>query len=150
MRTKRFYFPLLFLLSPYVFGQNLLTELEKKYLDSVNYKSIPIKGMVNRNSNPDFSNSYVIDYDFKSGIYNRNNIKLKVNTPVIFRISNINRLAYNVKITAKDSAVAVSMGIPEENAIKKSVGINSEKSSTIDNMFHKIDEMSENKINAFF
>lgn len=61
---------------------------------------------INKNTDPESTNTYVIDYDFQSGTYNRNRLKLKVNTPTVFKISNINRLAYDATVKAKDSILA--------------------------------------------
>ncbi|WP_333696556.1 hypothetical protein [Flavobacterium sp.] len=64
------------------------------------------KWAVNNNVDTTRTNNYEIVYDFKTGLYEKNNLQLKVNTPVIFRIKNINRLAYEVKISSKDSILA--------------------------------------------
>ncbi len=90
-----------------VLGQQdtILIDLEKNNTTS---KDSIIKGTVNNKVKTGKTNTYVIEYDFKSGVYNRNNNKLKVNTPVVYKITNINRLAYDVKVTAKDSVLGYS------------------------------------------
>jgi archaellum component FlaC/nitrogen fixation protein len=82
--------------------------LEKDYHDKdlKNEKDTIIKGRVNRGVRPEETNTYVIEYDFKSGVYNRNMLNLEINTPVVFKIININRLAYDVKVTPRDSILA--------------------------------------------
>ncbi|MCI9843314.1 hypothetical protein [Flavobacterium pectinovorum] len=84
------------------------TSVEKDYHDKdlKNEKNTSIRGRVNRSVKPEETNTYVIEYDFKNGVYNRNLLNLKVNTPVVFKIVNINRLAYDVKVTPRDSVLA--------------------------------------------
>ena len=65
-----------------------------------------IKGKVNRGVDSTTTNTFIIDYDFQTGIYNRNNLKIKVHTPTAFKISNINRLAYNIDVNHSDSTLA--------------------------------------------
>ena len=63
---------------------------------------------INRKMGKRRTNTYVIEYDFKSGYFKKNNQKIIVNSPVIFKIVNINRLAYEVRVKAKDSVIGVS------------------------------------------
>ena len=63
---------------------------------------------INRKVGKRRTNTYVIEYDFKSGYLKKNNQKIIVNSPVIFKIVNINRLAYEVRVKAKDSVIGVS------------------------------------------
>ena len=63
---------------------------------------------INRKMGKGRTNTYVIEYDFKSGYFKKNNQKIIVNSPVIFKIVNINRLAYEVRVKAKDSVIGVS------------------------------------------
>lgn len=49
-----------------------------------------------------------IIYDFKLGDYSKDIHKIKVHTPVIFIIKNINPFAYKITITSKDSIVGES------------------------------------------
>lgn len=65
-----------------------------------------INGQINNGVKINNTNTYVIEYDFKDGVYKKNNLKLKINTPVVFKITNINRLAYDVNIGSKDSILA--------------------------------------------
>ncbi|RTY90620.1 hypothetical protein [Flavobacterium sp. GT3R68] len=62
----------------------------------------------NRNVNIANTNTYVVEYDFTKGSYTRNNLSPKVDAPVVYRIKNINRLAYNVVIKGVDSVLADS------------------------------------------
>lgn len=109
MKTKLLLIPIL-LIAGMAWGQEKnLTTLEKKY--KTNFKkdapdSLVIKSLVNNNVNINNTNTYTVEYDFKDGIYKRNNLKLKVNTPVSFKITNINRLAYDINISSKDSILA--------------------------------------------
>lgn len=47
-----------------------------------------------------------IIYNFKTKKYEQSNVKPKVGEPLIFKIVNINRLAYNINITSTDVAIA--------------------------------------------
>lgn len=53
--------------------------------------------------------TYVVEYDFKTGLfpYGRK-IKPRVDVPLVFRIKNINRLAYTIDIQSKDSVIGFS------------------------------------------
>ncbi len=63
---------------------------------------------VNRKVNQCNTNTYVVEYDFQTGLYKQNQLKPHVNTPIVFKVVNVNRLAYQVKVTAKDSAIGYS------------------------------------------
>jgi hypothetical protein len=53
--------------------------------------------------------TFVIEYDFQTGKFpDRKRIKPRVDVPVVFKIININRLAYTVKVTSKDSIIGFS------------------------------------------
>lgn len=49
-----------------------------------------------------------IIYDFKTGTYENELKRVRVHTPVIFVIKNINPFAYNIRIAPKDSIIAAS------------------------------------------
>ena len=61
---------------------------------------------VNNRVDESRTNTYEIVYDFNTGHYENNNLQLKVNTPTVFKIININRLAYDISITSKDTLLA--------------------------------------------
>lgn len=63
---------------------------------------------INRKTGRGKTNTYVIEYDFKSGYFKTNNQRIIVNSPVVFKITNINRLAYDVIVKAKDSVIGIS------------------------------------------
>ena len=65
-----------------------------------------ITGRANRGVHPLHTNTFVIEYDFRTGLYDRNMLDLKANTPVVFKITNINRLAYDVSVSPRDSLLA--------------------------------------------
>jgi len=111
MRTKTL---LLFLLGwvGMVSAQNLIS-LEKKYSKEKENPNLPEKGKhykvnggINNNVLIDKTNTFVIEYDYKDGVYTRNLPKLKVGTPVVYKITNINRLAYDANIISKDSLLS--------------------------------------------
>jgi len=58
-----------------------------------------------------FADNYVIEYDFSTGLYNKNTVKPKVHYPVVYRIKNINRFAYKIEVKAKDSVLAYSFSL---------------------------------------
>ena len=60
----------------------------QKPSDSINQKIDSINLKTGRGK----TNTYVIEYDFKSGYFKKNNQRIIVNSPVVFKISNINRL----------------------------------------------------------
>jgi len=63
---------------------------------------------VNRKVDTEKTNTYRIDYDFKEGVYHKNYLKPKVGFPIVFRITSINRLAYDISIKSKDSIISES------------------------------------------
>ena len=76
----------------------------QKPSDSINQKIDSINLKTGRGK----TNTYVIEYDFKSGYFKKNNQRIIVNSPVVFKITNINRLAYDVTVKAKDSVIGMS------------------------------------------
>jgi hypothetical protein len=62
------------------------------------------------NNNIDCSkiNTHIIEYNFQTGTYTKNNLKLKINQPVVFKVININRFAYTLDIKTKDSIIGYS------------------------------------------
>lgn len=70
-----------------------------------NKKDVIKNSKYNRGVDTTKYNTFIIEYDFKTGVYNSNNLKPTVGEPVIFKIVNINRLAYEVEIKAKDSVI---------------------------------------------
>lgn len=53
--------------------------------------------------------TFVIEYDFQTGKFPYGEkIKPRVDVPIVFKIKNINRLAYSVNITSKDSVIGFS------------------------------------------
>ncbi len=67
-----------------------------------------IKGKVNRGVDSTQTNTFIIDYDFQTGVYNRNNLKIKVHNPAAFKVSNINRMAYDINVKNTDSVLAAT------------------------------------------
>ncbi|MGE4514862.1 MAG: hypothetical protein AB7E26_13780 [Chryseobacterium sp.] len=77
---------------------------------------------VNRRVNFKRTNTYEVEYDFQTGKFRRNNNQLKVDNPVVFKIDNINSLAYDVKIKCKDSILASSFTDIWPNLISEKEG----------------------------
>ncbi|QBN19914.1 hypothetical protein [Flavobacterium nackdongense] len=74
---------------------------------------------INRKVDPKLTNTYVVEYDFQTGTFLKNNLKIKVSNPVVFKITNINRLAYSVNIKASDSIIGYSDLSGLEDLLKK-------------------------------
>lgn len=91
--------------NPYTNSEYKHLDKETKVSDSTFLKN-KIRGRINRNVKRRRTNTYVIEYDFQDGVFKRNQLKLKVSTPTVFKITNVNRLAYDVKITSKDSMLS--------------------------------------------
>ncbi|MES1181848.1 MAG: hypothetical protein ABUL44_03545, partial [Flavobacterium sp.] len=67
----------------------------------------PGKGIINRQYGSN-TNTYVIAYDFAKKTYDTNLVHPRIHQPTVFRINNINRLAYDVSITSRDSILAIT------------------------------------------
>lgn len=67
-----------------------------------------ITGNKNRKVDSTKTNTYMVEYNFASGLYDRNNLKPKVGTPITYKIKNINRLAYEVIVKTRDSILSQS------------------------------------------
>ncbi|MPT33376.1 MAG: hypothetical protein E2600_17265 [Chryseobacterium sp.] len=67
-----------------------------------------VESNVNRRVNFNRTNTYEVEYDFHTGEFKKNNNQLKVDNSVVFKIDNINNLAYDAKIQCKDSTLAAS------------------------------------------
>ena len=50
--------------------------------------------------------TYVVEYDFETGLFpNGKKIRPRVDVPIVFKIKNINRLAYTISVKSKDSVI---------------------------------------------
>ncbi|WP_433812224.1 hypothetical protein [Flavobacterium johnsoniae] len=67
----------------------------------------------NKGANKDLTDNYVVEYDFKTGLYTQNTLKPKVHYPVVYRIKNINRFAYKIEVKSKDSILAFSFSLDD-------------------------------------
>lgn len=61
----------------------------------------------------------IVEYDFSKGEYIRDNVRPHVKSSVVYKISNINRLAYDVTIKAEDIIITDEFFNPEAPAIDK-------------------------------
>ncbi|WP_052123345.1 coiled-coil domain-containing protein [Flavobacterium beibuense] len=68
-----------------------------------------------------------IIYDFSKGHYTRYKVKPRVGIPVVYKIININRLAYDITITSEDIAIADEYFNPE---IQKKIEETAKQSSS--------------------
>lgn len=64
--------------------------------------------IVNRGVDSTKANTYIVEYDFLKGRYDKNKLKAKVGHPIVYKIKNINQLAYEVKVTIRDSVISKS------------------------------------------
>lgn len=95
MKTKA-YFLLLLIYPILFFGQ------EK------NNNNFDTKEKKEKTSGIYISSAQHIIYDFKAGDYLKDIHKIKVHTPVIFKIKNVNPFVYKITVTPKDSIVGES------------------------------------------
>lgn len=53
--------------------------------------------------------TYVVEYDFNTGLFPEGKkIRPRVDVPIVFKIKNINRLAYTISVKSKDSVIGFS------------------------------------------
>ena len=67
-----------------------------------------LNSIVNRGVDSTKTNTYMVEYDFLEGRYLTNKLKAKVGHPIVYKIKNINQLAYEVKVSIKDSVISKS------------------------------------------
>jgi hypothetical protein len=83
------------------------------------------RGIINQNTGTE-TNTYLVVYDFAKKIYDTNFVHPRVHHPIVFKVKNINRLAYDVVITSRDSVLAVSdfpTGMEFKNSLKDTVAL---------------------------
>lgn len=103
---------------------------ERKY--TINGESIIEKDTINipksnlLKENSDKTKTYFVIYDFKKGEYIEGLIKPRVDLPVVYKIINVNRLAFDVKVNAKDEVVAETDWFTSSEDLKKITGLISE------------------------
>ncbi|WP_293888495.1 MULTISPECIES: hypothetical protein [unclassified Sphingobacterium] len=118
------------------------TKIDDKTIDFISklYES-RIYGRVNKGVRPKETNTYVVEYNFGQGVFSRNRLAARVNYPMVFKITNINRLAYDINISSIDSILAnsliaddLSKWIPAASPVKPETTISqaANQSSTVD------------------
>lgn len=131
MKTKHVLITLLLFISSIVLAQEKQGSNNKKNTDT----------LTTNNRTSGITNTYVIKYNFKSKVFDRNNLAPQINHPVVFQINNINRLAYDIIITSKDSSL--TKGVESDEMAKKSDTLkkikNVEITSVINNDILNID-----------
>ncbi|MFV5702514.1 hypothetical protein ACM55F_11635 [Flavobacterium sp. XS2P12] len=70
-------------------------------------------------NNCDTTKTYFVIYDFKKGEYEKGLVKPKVDRPIVYKITNINRLAFDVKVNTKDEVVAETDWFTSSEDLKK-------------------------------
>jgi hypothetical protein len=85
------------------------TKPSQKPLKKTNDSFKEIKDTIKDTIKDRMVRTYIIEYNFQTGLFpNKKKIKPRVDVPVVFKITNINRLAYTVKIESKDSVIGFS------------------------------------------
>ena len=96
---------------------------ERKY--TINGESIIEKDTVTISKskllkkNCDTTKTYFVIYDFKKGEYEKGLVKPRVDRPIVYKIKNINRLAFDVKVNTKDEVVAETDWFTSSEDLKK-------------------------------
>lgn len=67
----------------------------------------------------DKDSTYVVVYDFKTGTYDKNLFRPKVDRPIVYKIININRLAFDVRVNSSDLIVAETDWFTSAAELKK-------------------------------
>jgi hypothetical protein len=100
---------------------------ERKY--TINGESIIEKDTINISKskllkkNCDTTKTYFVIYDFKKGEYIEGLIKPRVDRPIVYKIININRLAFNVKVNPLDEVMAETDWFTSSEDLKKITGL---------------------------
>lgn len=100
---------------------------ERKY--TINSESIIEKDTVTISkskllkNNYDTTKTYFVIYDFKKGEYEKGLVKPRVDRPIVYKIKNINRLAFDVKVTPADEVVAETDWFSSSEDLKKFTGL---------------------------
>ncbi|WP_312365257.1 hypothetical protein [Sphingobacterium sp.] len=119
------------------------TKIDDKTIDSISklYES-RIYGRVNKGVRPKETNTYVVEYNFGQGVFSRNRLAARVNYPMVFKITNINRLAYDINISSIDSILAnsliaddLSKWIPAASPVKPETIIVKQPTNLIQSIF---------------
>ena len=95
----------------------------------------------------DTTKTYVVEYDFKTGKYVKALVKPKVDRPIIYKIKNINRLAFDVQVNSKDVVVAETDWFTSAEDLKKISGLISQDSPTSQAKVEEAVKNTEIKIN---
>lgn len=124
---------------------------ERKY--SINGQSIKEKETVEvpkskllKTKNIDTTKTYVIEYDFKKGEYVKGALKPKVDRLIVYKITNINRLAFDVQVNSKDVVVAETDWFTSAEDLKKITGLMNQEKPINQTMVEEI--TSSDKITA--
>ena len=71
----------------------------------------------------DTTKTYFVIYDFKTGEYEKGLVKPRVDRPIVYKIKNINRLAFDVKVNPIDEMVAETDWFSSSEDLKKITGL---------------------------
>lgn len=102
----------------------------------------------------DTTKTYFVIYDFKKGDYIKGLIKPKVDRPIVYKIININRLAFDVKVNLKDEVVAETDWFTSSEDLKKITGLLEEANTAtkvkVDNTFgnSELNAIKKNEISS--
>lgn len=113
MKTKLFLFLILSILMNGFQGCRTKKDSDSRSSEDSDHSPKISKDRVNRNVDVTKTNTYMVVYDFKTGVYDSNMLKVQIDRPVVYKIENINRFAYDIRITVKDSVLAGSVFFEE-------------------------------------
>ncbi|MDX6184086.1 hypothetical protein SGQ44_18135 [Flavobacterium sp. Fl-77] len=81
------------------------------------------KSKLLKNKDVDTTKTYTVIYDFKKGEYLKSLVKPKVDRPIVYKVININRLAFDVQVNSKDVVVAETDWFTSAEDLKKITGL---------------------------
>lgn len=125
---------------------------ERKY--TINGKSITESDTVKVSksdllkNNIDTTETYLVIYDFKKGEYIKGLIKPRVDRPVVYKIININRLAFDVEVNTSDDIVAETDWFSSAEDLKKITGLLNQTNTTSQVKLEEAVKLSDVKVNS--
>lgn len=130
-------------------GDKISVTNERKY--TINGANIIEKDTVNDSKSKllkkdcDTTKTYFVIYDFKKGEYEKGLVKPRVDRPIVYKIININRLAFDVKVNTKDEVVAETDWFTSSEDLKKITGLLSEANAATQVKTEEVVKMTDIK-----
>lgn len=94
-------------------------------------------------NNIDTTKTYFVIYDFKKGEYIKGLIKPRVDRPVVYKIININRLAFDVEVNTSDDIVAETDWFSSTEDLKKITGLLNQTNTTSQTKLEEVVELPD-------